>query len=137
MAKPTRKRVDGSTPWPKVRHCILTGLVGVENRGRKACRGRIWQPIHDRGHPAPRVYQTATLSPFTFPPPQAASRGANSHSCLHEWVEVPEPPGWRAEPLQPIGCNDSARRFRHRIPIRYMHEDIYSKHSTELERQQR
>ena len=41
-----------------------------------------------------------------------------------------QPPGWRAEPLQPIGCNDSARRFRHRSPIRYMHADIYSKHST-------
>ena len=27
-------------------------------------------------------------------------------------------PGWRAEPLQPIGCNDSARHFRYHNRLR-------------------
>ena len=36
--------------------------------------------------------------------------GANSPSCLHEWVRGLGP-GWRAEPVQPIGCNDSARQI--------------------------
>ena len=46
MAEPTRNRVDGATSLTKDRHGPLTGLVGAENRGRKACRGRIWRPKH-------------------------------------------------------------------------------------------
>jgi hypothetical protein len=37
-------------------------------------------------------------------------RGANTPSWIHEWVWGLGP-GWRAEPVQPIGCNDSARRI--------------------------
>ena len=44
--------------------------------------------------------------PSVFP----SYRGANTLSWIHEWVRGLGP-GWRAEPVQPIGCNDSARRI--------------------------
>ena len=49
-------RVDGTTPWTKDRHSPLTGLVGAENRGRKACPGRIRWPKQDRRHPSQKNY---------------------------------------------------------------------------------
>ena len=57
---------------------------------------------------------TTNLSPFTFPVPDGGKQPFLSPRGAVRGLG----PGWRAEPVQPIGCNDSARRIWASITVR-------------------